>query len=347
MKFGGISGCQGTISSALSFLSRTQNSDGSFRVTGYAQASENSNSFTVRYTSFVLLAFLENRESGYTNLINNALKYIETYSTSCDNYCAAITALALAMGSKTTASSQLLEILDQNKVLSGNHAYWNQINHQSSQNDIKILITSYVALAYMKLNNPNKAGPAIGYLISVRNPNGHFYSAHDTAMAMEAIAEFAKFKYTGTMFKTDQYDLSISFTNQKKEKEEMRVNKTNWDKVQYIEMPKYSRNVEVKIEGIGYASMALIYEFYKTVDVNSKTFSLDLEYNRGDAKKAEVKACATNTGDKDISEQSILSFTLTGGYVYDTSNSIDRTIFGVIFGFKFRVSRPYFVEFLI
>lgn len=318
---GAITGSQSTISSALSYLSRTQNTDGSFSESGYAKTPTYPTEISrnVRYTSFVLLAFLENRSYNYGTLIQNAFTYIQNRLTTLDNYAAAIAALALAMDNKRAEAIQLLDILERNAIVNGNSHYWN-LRGLSTSSETIILITSYVALAYLKVNMPDRASLAVSYLMSVRNPNGYFYSAHDTAMAMEAIAEMAIVQRRDNFYTGDSYDLSISFTNDKNHKEEMRITKSNWDKVQYKEFPKYTKDVTVSVSGIGYASMALVFEFYLVVDQISTNYQLDLELVTGDTQKAEIRACATNKL-KDHEDMTMMVFTLTGGFVYDESSN--------------------------
>lgn len=318
MQLGVRSDERGNLKRYLDFVARSFNSNGAFNVVGYSKFSGGSNtqSQTVHYTCFALIAFLVNRNmvdnfSTYENQISKSFSYVEG-RLSVDNYAASICAYALALDDRP-ASGRLLTQLDLKGRTDGVTKYWDLDDNVSAPHSTRVVIAGYIARAYMHLNRMDKAKPIIKWLMKQRNANGGFSDTYSTVVGMEALAEMA------LRTRTVDPNMKIKITNERGQSETRQITPSNAVSAQLIEMPKRTLNAMIEAEGTGYALVTTYYEFTKTVENISNVFDLHVSpYKEGN--ELRIVSCATKKLPSKT-DQIIMEFSLSSGYVYMAEKS--------------------------
>lgn len=310
------------IRGALNYCVKNQDPDGSFNEIAYSKTpsspAETSDSRRIRFTGFVLISLLKNKDfvqNPYTEAIEKGFEYIEN-RFNYDNYAAAVAAYASALANRTTQLNNYLYALETRCETDGDVKYWN-INKTVTTTcaDTQVLISAYTAMAYIEKGAIENAKPIIRWLMMQRNPQGGFGDSHSTAVAFEALSMMAE--KTGV----DNTNIHFELLNDASEKREYTLNNTNAKKAHIIPMPKSTLNVIINGEGSGYGLVSTYYEYYKIINQTSLTFGLYVNTKMESKDLARIEACVTRNIANELSDMVIMEFNLVSGYVYVADKS--------------------------
>lgn len=307
------------IEDALNLLATRQNVNGKFEMIDYtydyyySPYFETSTSRDVRYTCFTLLAFLTNRDfvtKDYSNVINKAFAYFE-YINSMENYAAAVCAYAASLYNPTKARS-LLITLEKNSYTDGIDRYWDNVKSNYSSSCIRMQISSYVALAYIKLGDYLSAKQIINWLLKQRQANGEFCYQFTSAIGFEALSEYAAY------YGIENTDMEVKVETEAKLPKTTRVNNSNAKDVQVLILPNNNHRATVTGTGYGFAQVQLHYSYSKNVAQLSSYFIMDVKTTLSNISTVNVCVRKQRTEDKgDI----LLEMNLPSGYTYLAENS--------------------------
>lgn len=273
--------------------------------------------------SFILLAFLKNKDlidnfdSQYGSFVNTNLGIIATLSSTADSYSKAIIAYTLTLeGSidyKLKAKNLLEQTTEHSSYTNGDKRHYFLKRGQNIEmdfNNIDIIISAYMALAYMKLDMYKEATPIINWLSANTSPGSNYLEPYDSAMAMEAITEAAK-----KMSKVQaSYTLQI---NTKKHHLNWDIDSKNWRDYNYKEISKGEHEIKFSGQGKGYIAIDAGCEKYRNESKMSDFLNLTVSVS--DDQKT-IKTCVICTG-TDCKEMIILNVQLQSGFVYVESDN--------------------------
>lgn len=184
------------------------------------------------------------------------------------------------------------------------------VKNKNIERRFKIIITSYTALAYIKLGDEANARPLVDWLITQRNAQGDFSDNFDTAVGTEAIVEMAKKFPRNT-------DMNVQVENAIGEKVvNYNITKENALNPYYYEIPKHFSEYQITASGTGKVVVGAFYEFTKSDNVLSDTFDLSVQPMKDDY-EATIAACVNYKNQENLDEAVIMEFALASGYVYD------------------------------
>ena len=296
---------------ALKFLKSEQNSDGKFKEYGkvsYAKIQTNS-SEGIPLTAFTLIAFLESNDykDDYKEVIDKSLTYIDQKINSIDDsYTLAIASYALALGGKTESAKNVLEKL-KNKAFAerGKRMFWT-----ASSKETTIEIAAYAILAHVKLGLSEQAIPIVNSLVSKRNPEGGFYSSHDTVIGIQALAEIAKDLHT------DKHNMTIKLSPDGHKELFLKMNNENRLVLQERKLSPSVRGLSFNVIGHGVASLQVSYSYNTKRLKTDKSFMLTItEIPNSEPNTLLLKICASNL--KNSTGMAIIEVGLPSGYVFD------------------------------
>lgn len=310
---------QSLVKKSLDYLKGKAGIDGTFTDDGYSKNHYegydplNSKIYT---TAFVLIAFLQYKElfdsTEYNDLIKKGTEYLEEKYDNADNLAAAISINTFDFTNLEKFETNI-ESLNRVSHNHGSKTYYFVKTKQNNQ--LNVIMSSYVALAYLKIKKYHKAKPIINWLLDVRKFDNDFFELHDTALAMEAITELAKVSsITVPNFEFDITSSSLSKT--------LFVNKTNMGKQQYVDIPPYKDELKVKAVGKGFLLIDLICYQYKTAVFDNEMFNIEVTTKKNSYNAViDIKLKYTPPNDENIDEMVIMEVQLQSGFVYEESNN--------------------------
>lgn len=273
----------------------------------------------VHQKSIILLAFLKSKSfipdfnKLYSQFVGRQLTHITALVMLADPYASALAAYTLSWEGSFDSISKSKELLDQlkkeNSHEEGEKRYF-FINGTKYEKFNK-LMSSYVALTYIKLNMTEEAKPIINWLSLSANVSISNLEPHHSAVLIEALTEAAK-----VLTKTkSNYTLAI-------ETEDFAslwtVNKSNMHDYKYREISRGGHFLKLTANGEGYLSVDAFCEKYRKEAKSSNI--LDLE-----VKTKNVSAGINDIGSLEIcikctlgecSDMVILEVQLQSGFVY-------------------------------
>lgn len=293
----------------------------------YIESSSNSNFSTTAHVIIALLHYKKHNSSdnSYDELIEKSMEYLEDKSTSVDIYCSAIFAYTQSL--KDQDNKSILENLKKNTISHNEESYINIsldgsfLSYKRGQGVgmYNIIATSYVALSYLRQNSPDKARPYIKWLLKIKK-GGTMYEKYDSAIAMEAITEFAK-----TSSKVP--DFIVHFNNKNatgkkvkvfQENEPVVINRSNSNKLHFYDLGKKSKSVTIKIEGKGFLIVEVGCDTYRNESVfDNEMFQLNISTTNGI--HPIIKLCLTYKPPKlkNAYEMILAEVQLPSGYIYE------------------------------
>lgn len=187
------------VSSALKWLSETQNKEGAFVEKGSICHKEMQGGAAngVALTAYVLTAFLQSPKTAetYKDHVALALKNIENAAKSAtDVYALAIAAYALQLADHSEANT-INNLLNAAKTTES-HKWWEKRAPQESccggPKTLNVEMTSYGLLTLLNANEDKQCLPILKWLLAQRNSDGGFVGTQDTVLGIEALAQFAE-----------------------------------------------------------------------------------------------------------------------------------------------------------
>lgn len=316
------------ITKNLNFLMRNKNVEDYCKGPSYDTTNEIENiSKAAHEKSFILLAFLKNKDlinnfdSQYGSFVNKNLGIIAELSSKADSYSKAIVAYTLAFegseGNKKLAEKLLEQTTEHWSYTNGDKRhYFLKRGQNIGKNidgyiiNIDLIISAYMALAYMKLDMYKEATPIINWLSANTSPGSSYEEPYDSAMAMEAITEAAK-----KMSKVQaSYTLQINTNNHDLN---WKIDSKNWRDYNYKEISKGEHDIKFSAQGHGYIAIDTGCEIYR----NESKFSdfMKLSVSISDDQRT-INTCVNCTG-TDCKEMIILNVQLQSGFVYVESDN--------------------------
>lgn len=275
----------------------------------------------VHEKSYILLAFLKNKafipnfESLYSSFVTRELKTISILATFVDAHANAMYAYALAWKGTVESIDKSKELLGQitntNSKLNGDERYYfvNKTGSMAS-NDIKILVTSYVALTYIKLNMAKEVEPIISWLSKNTRPGTSYSEPYYSAVAIEALTEAAKVLTNAE----SNYTLEI---NTEDSTNTWQVDKSNMHEYKYKEISRGGHVLNLTASGHGFMSVDAACEKYRTTAKSSDILDLTVttEGVSQSNKIGSLDICIKCTSEN-CSDMVILEVQLQSGFIY-------------------------------
>lgn len=183
---------RGIIDRASAWLAKKQNSDGSWDMTSHLHGENKAlGANKLRTTAYVVWSLLQaNKSSAVTE---RAAKYIVEHSQETDDlYTLALCANALVLWNKKhQATTQLLKRIYSGRKEEGKTTYWQteqQTAMYSRGNSATVETTALVAMAFTRAGlYPRETNQALGYLVGVKQPQGHWGSTQATVLVLKAL----------------------------------------------------------------------------------------------------------------------------------------------------------------
>lgn len=308
------------LNKAMNYISRQQNSDGSFINRGNPQfrdMQKYSNIPDVSLTAFVLVVILENESlrEDYPLIIEKGLNFIENkfYNILHDgtNYERALTLYLYALAEKD--HQLMLNKLFYLAVQTENEVYWN-LNQNPSSAATQVEISSYVALALVKLQKFEEVMKVAKFLMSKRNPRGGFESTTDTVLGLQALSEISQILYS------KDTNINIVLRNQLNKVSNMTINQRKSRSITQS-LPSNTRKIQISATGSGVASLQVSCQ-YKQKIKNFETF-FDLTVRPTKEENFLYLEICVKTKNGQKSNMALLAIELPSGYAYQSGPNQD------------------------
>lgn len=302
----------------LDALKSFQDSEGKFTNFGNVPKSpednETANYFQTAYVLIPFLRFNKNLTKDYTDVISKGIGYLKgsTNKLKLKRQALSIAAYTFALYNDKVEAKNLLKAVESDIVQKNKETCF-KVERNSAECDLRH--TSYAAIAYIALNDFDKAKSVIAWLLQTHNLNKYYSNTHPYAIATEAIA-----KYVSTL-STKKTEFTVNVKNDGGFNVNINVNKTNLINAIELDLPDYSLVLNTSISGSGYCSITTILEKIINVDVEDPLFSLKLTKKKtaiNDEKIIEV--CAIYNPDDGQNTHTLLNVIydvkLPSGYIY-------------------------------
>ncbi|KAL5290639.1 CD109.2 family protein [Megaselia abdita] len=310
------------IESALDFLISTQQGNGSFKENGklFDHRHASGEDKGVALTAFVLLAFLENKESlsKYEGALNKGLKFLaDNIETINDLYAESISTYALSLA-KHELAGKALALLENKATNDGDKKSWiipkkmEDIKHKiwcwwPQTHDVEV--TSYAFLSFSDQQSVGEMLPTIKWLISQRNSRGGFSSTQDTVVGLQALTKFAE-KIGG-----GNAEMDIDFKDDQGASGTFNVCKDNSLVLQSHVLSNRTKIVDVLAKGKGSCLLQISYKFNLSSKDEKPSFTVkpSIKEQKGDLLIVNV---VVNYISKE-SNMAVLEVSLPSGYIAD------------------------------
>ncbi|XP_044316072.1 CD109 antigen-like [Drosophila rhopaloa] len=294
----------------LDFLESRQVASGEFQERG--RVIHNSHGSPLALTSFVLLAFFENKEymNRYQRVIDQAVQFVAQKVDQSNNpYDLAIAALALQLA-KNSKAEQVLISLESMANKSGDRKWWTRSDNSVS-NDVET--TAYVLLALLEKESMDSTDQIVNWLISKRNSNGGFASSQDTVVGLMALTKY------GIQSEKPQ---NVNFRIDTPPKKTIVItDDSNWN-TKDIPLPDDTRDVKFSASGNGRVQFQIQYRFNVATKEKEPSFKLTTIAKKSDKQRIVLDICGEYTPVEDSDKgkptnMAVMQIKLPSGYVSD------------------------------
>ena len=287
--------------------------------------------FTERYyaAAYCLIPFVRHRDfldGRYDDFIERGFQYLDKDGNRLQvtRYGLSVAAYVYALAGKRDKAEELLrEIEKAYKTHEDNHRCYKISN---SDNWCNVRHTTFVALAYIELNDLVHAEPVVNYMLERKQEYDYKEDTHSLPIVTEPIANMA------IAMHVEETDLKISLANDQSFKQQLTILKSNSQIPQTVEMPKGSQQVISTISGKGFCTVTMLFERIVTSSQVVPIFDINLR-KRDDPKMQGAKyveVCATykqQTGMKSVLVNVVYEVEMPSGYifmdVYDSGNHFE------------------------
>lgn len=280
-------------------LKEQQTPEGNFKNFGkFPDFNRNNRESTGTYfeTAFILISILKAQSfttKSYMDVINKAFGYLDDDKNklTVDNEGLSIAAYAYSLGAKynddrISTVKEMLKKIEKFVIVTDNHQKCYRIS--LNENTCNMRHTAYTAMAYLKLNDIDKAMPLVYWLLKNYNFNLYTGYTYNTAILSEPIAEAA------VTLNTASTNLKVTLKNELRFKEMLKFTQATVKNYHEIIYPPNSRLVDMTVSGTGFCSITRITELmivekfsYPKFDVTLKT---DIKAQRNNEKILRVCA---------------------------------------------------------
>jgi A-macroglobulin TED domain len=293
----------------LDYCAESQNSDGSFKITGYEFKPANPfietiPSRNVRGACFFALAFLKHKDytKSYKPFVDKIFHFVRT-KPNIDNFAAAVCAYAKVHLEEKTDQTYLRQ-LEIRSYSTGNSRYWDNKKDERSSDSVRVLISSYVAMTYYKLNEISSVKPIINFLIKHQKADGGFGDIYTSAVGLEPLALMAEY------YAADKTSMMVKVWTLEDQPKMTRVNSNDVKgKVTILDLPiDMIKDATVMGSGFGFAQVTWVYSFSVIYDKLSDYFAINVATTTEDL-VSKITICARQkkeTSDDENSDKVIL-----------------------------------------
>lgn len=323
----------------MEYVIGSQNNNGSFDITGYDMQMEADAqtkkpvSKNIRLACFYTLAYLKYRDPADVNIevVKKAVVFIQS-QPGIDNFAAAVCAYTglyvKEILPEVSFGENYLKMLAMKSITDGNTRYWNNTMKSNDKkietttsDSVRVLISSYVAMTYDKLNETEEMKPIIKFLMHEQKADGGFGDVYTTAIGMEPLSLMANF-YAA---KSTNMEIEVWTSDSLEKKTAKLINNNNnnntalTEKYQNIEIPLNKQNVSVSVKGRGYGfgHVTLFYSYMMIEDQLSDYFFAN--YTPHIAPISHLKVCVRQKKEDVESEESkviVMEVNLPSGFIY-------------------------------
>ncbi|XP_017954315.1 CD109 antigen isoform X4 [Drosophila navojoa] len=320
------------IMQGLNFLVSTQKENGEFPEVG--KLFDNANQNALGLTSFVLIAFFENKEftgkSEYQQAIHKGLQFVaQEVDKTDDQYSLSIAAVALQLA-KHPQAKKVLDKLESLAKLEDGRKWWSKSAEKPttetsgfrtwrpSSNDVEI--TSYVLMALLEEAPAEDTLPIIKWLIAQRNSNGGFSSTQDTVIGLQALTKFAFKAGSGTG------TVDIDFVSSNGDNNgTISVNPDNSLVLQSHILPKSTRKINFTAKGQGSAMVQLSYRYNLAEKDKKPSFKVTPTVKDTPMQQLTLEVCAEYvpleaSDQKKDSNMAVMEVALPSGFISDSDS---------------------------
>lgn len=303
-------------------------------------------------TAFVIVPFLKHSENNtrYTDVIKKAINFIsETNIIVFSNVELAFRAYAFALIKNEKKTKDILKLIEDYRFVNES-ANIKCYKLKISSDECDVVQTAYTALAYMAIlksyanfTSPNHNFYGLPTLMQIINwladgQQRELYRKYPVyeALAAEVFSEAVKH------LRTIQPNLIIDLENdlKPKTKKSLQIFDKNSDNVQVEDMPKDSTNINYKVNGVGFWSLAISTESIRNVGKKSEVLNLEIKPNNTqNARMRNVEICVTfpktpineTTSDREF----IFEVEMPSGYTFaGIHNKLKNVVVSFIILFK-------------
>lgn len=310
------------IEAALDFLVSTQQDNGSFKENGklFDHRHASGEDKGVALTAFVILAFLENKESlpKYDDCLNKGLQFLaENIETINDLYAESISTYALSLACHESVEEALKQ-LDNKATKESDKKSWIL---PKKEEDLKakrwcwwpqthdVEVTSYAFLSFADKQSVEQMLPTIKWLISQRNSMGGFASTQDTVVGLQALTKFAE-KIGG-----GNAEMEINFKDDQGAIGTFNVSKDNSLVLQSYVLSNNTKLVDVMAKGKGSCLLQISYRFNLNSKDDEPSFTVKPSVKERKGDLLILNVIVNYIGEE--SNMAVLEVSLPSGYIAD------------------------------
>lgn len=301
-------------------------------------------------TAYIVISLLEGldaldasvqqqvRSQAITPAINTLKNNFDKDKTTMKPYMLALTAYALSLNGdpKVTEVLQILESLA--KVGNGTKCWgdyclgsdkpvpmadakmaMDYIIIKPKANTVEI--AAYVLLAYIKVNDINKAQPVLNWLVSQMSDIGGFHSTQDTVLGLQALSTFAAKS-------TQNLNVNVEVSHGTTVHTFPMVTNNNKNMLQRQQIPSDVRSIDIKATGSGTVLLTLVWQYNMKKDLSTQEIDLTVTTSpMNDNNRYKLDICSKYVGKGGSGQMAIVKVEVATGYVADTEKTKkDRNI---------------------
>lgn len=307
---------------------KTQKESGEFEEVGkvidlqFASGSDKG----IALTAFVLLAFLENKESvaKYQNTLTKGLNYLANNVEKIDLiYPLAISSYALALA-KHEKADKIFATVESMAITEGDMKYWSMPKNDTKKETdyyywapptYDVEITSYAFLAGAEEQTAEEMLPIIKWLISQRNSQGGFSSTQDTVVGLQALTKFAEKTGSGVA------EMTIDFQDDQGSTGSFSVSKDNSLLLQTHILSKSARTIDATAKGKGSCLLQLSYRYNLDKKEEEPSFVVKPTIKNNKNGLLTLGICSFYNGEK--SNMAVMEVSLPSGYTVELEKLSD------------------------
>ncbi|XP_055917708.1 thioester-containing protein 1 allele R1-like [Eupeodes corollae] len=314
------------IENGLKFLDRKQSMSGDFREDG--KPTDNlPKDDAIGLTSFVLLAFLENKEYAkqYEDTIEKGLQYLEEqHANTNDGYTMALITNAFAKALWLKEVEKVIgRIVNTYELASDDLQWWKRttdIGHSSYRpSSVDVEITGYMVKMFLMKGSPKLVLPNIRWLLSQQTEDGRFSSTQGTVVALEAM-----FKYSQMSAENEgTIDVDYSDGNDVTGTVKVKVNQSEFAlKIEKQVLPKAIEQLQVIARGNGSSVAQLSYRYNLARPSPKPWFNITAVIKDSLKDQLALDACVNFIPRHGLRESNmaVMEVSLPSGYIADTDS---------------------------
>ncbi|XP_049293396.1 CD109 antigen-like [Anopheles funestus] len=230
--------------------------------------------FDIGLTSHVVIAFLENKnaKAKHAVVIENAINYLSSQLANISHgYDLSIATYALMLYGHSLKDVALAKLIDMSSVTNeGMERYW--------RTEYRIETTAYALLSFVLAEKYAEGIPVMRWLVKKR---------YQSFEGLKALTKFAE-KISPSR---NDYAIQLKY---KKETRHFHINSQDMNIIDFEDIPKDTKSLEINVEGIGVGLLQVIYRYSLNLANFENRFLLDVEkLNTTSDDELQLKVCAS------------------------------------------------------